>query len=453
MLFGRWVFGIGMEFNLRFSIIVVLKSASFTWILSVERTREMQPPHHHSRIDLTELKVQIVRKLGPEMSKQYFHYLNSFFSLKLNKVEFNKLCLSILGRENIPLHNLFIRSILKNACSAKVPPQATYNDVVKHSTQVNIKEIPTDGYRQNKPQSTMTQASGLPGSAYGGDILLVSPKKARTGSRDRRTGERRSVLGPNGETSFASQHSTATQSSDFNVILENGTLNPLDIGRPMQHHQEPMQQAGNETIKTSSNGPVSVHNNDLTELLVRDEGKEVYSKKLLRAPLGIPLCSVSIGGGRKALPLSSSSRYFSTYNNGALLDNLTLRERMEQIAATQGLEGVSIDSANMLNHGLDCYMKNLIRSCIELVGARCGHDLTKSNIHKHQAYMKLVNSVRPGHQQQMQISGRPLDFQEQKAHCPISLQDFRVAMELNPQQLGEDWSLLLEKICTHAFEE
>ncbi|THG07917.1 hypothetical protein TEA_021089 [Camellia sinensis var. sinensis] len=29
---------------------------------------------------------------------------------------------------------------------------------------------------------------------------------------------------------------------------------------------------------------------------------------------------------------------------------------------------------------------------------------------------------------------------------PISLLDFKVAMELNPQQLGEDWPLLLEKI-------
>ncbi|CAI9754167.1 unnamed protein product [Fraxinus pennsylvanica] len=412
----------------------------------------MQPPHQHSRINLTDFKVQLVRKLGPVGSKQYFHYLNSFLSLKLSKVEFNKLCLRILGRENIPLHNLFIRSILKNACSAKVPPQAIYSDDVKHGTQVNNKEIPTDCCHQNGPQTTMTLASGLPGLVNGGEILPVSPKKARTGSRDRRTGEHRSALGPNGETSFASQHLTAAQSSDFNVILENGNLNPLDIGRPMQHHQELLQQAENEKIKTS-NGPGFVHSNGSTELLVRDKGKEVYSRSLLRAPLGIPLCPVSISGACKALPLASSSRFFSTYSDGALLDSLTLRERMGQIASAQGLEGVSIDCANILNHGLDCYVKNLIRSCIELAGARFGHELTKSNINKHQAYMKLVNGVRPGHQQQIQISGRPLDFQEQGAHCPISLQDFRVAMELNPQQLGEDWSLLLEKICTHAFEE
>jgi hypothetical protein len=31
--------------------------------------------------------------------------------------------------------------------------------------------------------------------------------------------------------------------------------------------------------------------------------------------------------------------------------------------------------------------------------------------------------------------------------------DFKVAMELNPQQLGEDWPLLLEKICMHSFED
>ncbi|KAH7837984.1 hypothetical protein Vadar_020452 [Vaccinium darrowii] len=44
-------------------------------------------------------------------------------------------------------------------------------------------------------------------------------------------------------------------------------------------------------------------------------------------------------------------------------------------------------------------------------------------------------------------------MQDGKPHCTVSLLDFRVAMQLNPQQLGEDWPLLLEKICIRLSEE
>ncbi|PIN10195.1 hypothetical protein CDL12_17219 [Handroanthus impetiginosus] len=419
----------------------------------------MQPPHQHSRINLAELRAQIVKKLGPEASKQYFYYLQRFLSLKLSKVEFNKLCLRILGRENLLLHNQLIRSILRNACSAEAPPPASHkDDSSKHGTRVGGKEIPADGFQQNGSHISTTQASSSPGLSNGVGMIPVSPRKARTGFRDRRSGDRRSALGPNGKTSFA-----GSQTSDFNVTLENGDLNPPDIGRPVQHHQGLTQQAENENenlanhpakmplVGRSPDGSAaSVYSKGQTELVVRNDGKEASARSPLQAPLGVPLCPVSIGGARRSLPPPSSSRYIGTYSDGALLDSLTLRERMEHIALAQGLEGVSVDCANILNHGLDSYMKGLIRSCIELVGARSGHELAKNNnAHKHNTHMKLINGVKPGLQYQMQNS----EVHEQKINCPISLQDFRVAMELNPQQLGEDWPLLLEKICTHAFEE
>ncbi|CAA2976116.1 uncharacterized protein LOC111365330 [Olea europaea subsp. europaea] len=424
----------------------------------------MQPPHQHSRINLAEMKAQILRKLGLEGSKQYFYYLNRFLGLKLSKVEFNKLCLRILGRENIPLHNQFIHSILKNACSAKVPPQVSHEDeVLKHATQVSNKEIPSNG-QQNGSHAAITQATGSLGLSNGGDMLIVSPRKARTLFRDRKTGERRGALGPNGKTSFASQQLSATQSSDFDVIYENGHLDPPDIGK-LVHCQGLKQQAENEReflgphptklseVNGSSDYPVSVHNKHQTQLLVRDDRIEVSARSQLRAPLGIPLCPVSIGGAHRSLPLISSSRCTSTFDDGSLLDSLTLRERMEHIASAQGLEGVSVECANILNLGLNSYMKHLISSCIELVGVRSGDKLTMNDRQKNQTCMKLVNGVRPGHQYQVQGSGRPLEVQEHRTCCPISLQDFRIAMELNPQQLGENWPLLLEKICTHTFEE
>ncbi|XP_051114058.1 uncharacterized protein LOC127239780 [Andrographis paniculata] len=301
----------------------------------------MQPPHHHhhhhSRINLADLKAQMVKKLGPEGSKQYFYCLTKFLSLKLTKVEFNKLCLRIIGRDNLPLHNQLIRSILRNACTAESPPPAN---------------APLDGYRLN---GSLGLSNGV----------------------DRR--------------------------------IENGDLHPF-VGRSAN---------GNETM--------------IGRLL---EG-QASTRSDLRAPLGVQFCP----GPQRTKPPPSSWRCTGTVDDHVLFDNLTLKELMEQISAARGLEGVSMDSANILNIALDSYMKGLIKSCIEFSGSRSSHNLMKNKLHN---CTKPINGVRPGYQHPMQ---------ELKAQRAISFQDFRVAMELNPQKLGANWPLLLEKICTQAFHE
>ncbi|KAL7617362.1 hypothetical protein Lser_V15G01203 [Lactuca serriola] len=303
----------------------------------------MQPPQQQSWINLAELKKQIIRKLGPERSKQYFDYLNRFLNLKLSKDEFDKLCVRTVGREGIPLHNQLIRSILRNACT-KVP--------------LGNKK-PADGlFIQNGSNPVATRASS-PLVLPNGDILSPTQRKIRTGAR-------RSALKPNGKTNYSSPSS------------------PIDTRKPVQHHQEVIKQPQHEVVS----GRIPLH-----------------------APLGIPYCPVSIGGARKAPP----TKYVGVSDKSSLLDTITLRARMEPIAATQGLQGVTVDCANAINNGLDVYLKGLIRSCFELNGARLGHEPVKIS--------------------------------------PISLLDFRVAMEINPRRLGEDWPLLLEKICTQAFEE
>ncbi|KAL9993026.1 putative transcriptional coactivator Hfi1/Transcriptional adapter 1 [Helianthus debilis subsp. tardiflorus] len=348
----------------------------------------MQPPPQHSWINLAELKSQIIRKIGPDRSKQYFDYLNKFLSLKLSKVEFDKLCLRTIGKDGILLHNQLIRSILSNACSTVKAP-------------VENKKVLDGGYHQNGPDSIVTNASSQP-VLPNGDILLTSPRKARTGARERRVGDRKSVLGPNGKTVYSSPSSSIPHLDEFNTNLDNGNSLSPDTRRPMQHHQELTQQAQNADNRAKS----------------------------LHAPLGIPYYPVSIGGARKAPPVKS----VSVSDINGLLDTVTLRARMEPISVAQGLQGVSPDSANVLNNGLDVYLKGLIRSCSELNRPR------KSN----PAHNRPVNGVIPGHQYQTQ---------EHERKHRISLLDFRVAMELNPQQLGEDWPVLLEKIRTPAFEE
>ncbi|KAJ6713897.1 hypothetical protein OIU85_025514 [Salix viminalis] len=345
----------------------------------------MQPSSQHSRVNLVDLKVQIVKRIGAERSKLYFYYLNRFLSLKLSKVEFNKLCVSAIGKDNVLLHNQFIRSILKNSCNATVPPPLPGRD----------KEVPTSASDWSH--------------SY-----------------------------PNGKADFVSHQSTIT---DDNIASEDG------IQKLVQHHQEAEvflhRPEKVSLIKQSTDGLVSVHSKEQSEISTP-----------IQAPLGIPSCIVSAGVSRGPLTLASNDRCASSYDSGGLLDTQTLREQMQKIAAAHGLDGVSMDSANLLNSSLDAYLKRLIKSCTELINRSCGCDLTKNNSQKNRSEGKLVNGFLPGHRFQVQSSNRISGgVQEQRSHFLISLLDLKVAMELNPHQLGGDWPLLLEKICTPPSEK
>ena len=61
-----------------------------------------------------------------------------------------------------------------------------------------------------------------------------------------------------------------------------------------------------------------------------------------------------MGGACRAFPLARTDSTGS-HDSGGLLDTDVLRERMQLIAAAQGLEGVSIECANLLINGLDAY--------------------------------------------------------------------------------------------------
>ncbi|GAA0163609.1 hypothetical protein LIER_19430 [Lithospermum erythrorhizon] len=319
----------------------------------------MQPPQHRSRINLAELKEQIKRRLGPERSKQYFYYLNRLLCLKLNKVEFNHLCVRIVGRDNIIFHNRFIRSILKNACSAKTPPPAHDSDVAKAPVKVGEKGASSDNYHKI-PDFQASTSLGF----SNGDILPHLPVSPRKGKTDRRGGDLLSVHGHNDKIDSASQQ---LQTSRSNPTLENGVLSVHDTQRSLGHHQCIVHQLDNgrenfsyqaakcSNIKRSLNGPVSVHSKDQIVASIREDHRDMHARGSLQAPIGIPFFPVSVGRARRSSSLSTSFKCISASSFGALLDSVTLRERMEQIARTQGFEGVSIDGANLLKDGLNCY--------------------------------------------------------------------------------------------------
>ncbi|OEL24369.1 hypothetical protein BAE44_0014610 [Dichanthelium oligosanthes] len=97
------------------------------WPVAAPQQRQQPPapqpqPQQNGRIDLRELKAQLEKRVGLDRSRRYFGYLNGYLSERLSRQDYEKLCLQILGRENLQLHNRLIRSILYNAYQAKCPP-------------------------------------------------------------------------------------------------------------------------------------------------------------------------------------------------------------------------------------------------------------------------------------------------------------------------------------------
>lgn len=240
---------------------------------------------------------------------------------------------------------------------------------------------PLDGiHHQNGPVSVVTQVTS-PLTLVNGDILPPSPRKARTGVR-------KSAFGPNGKTNFT----------------------PFSSSSP-NHLQEPLKQAESSDISG-----------------------ENHRKDSLNAPLGVPFCPVSIGGAHRSLPSGNNSKCVGVLHTDGLVETKMLKERMEQIAGPHGIQRVTMDCANVLNSGLDTYLKGLIR---------CVHNPTKSVPVKNPTHMRSLNGVGPNVMQE----------HEPKPKRVVTLLDFRVAMELNCKQHGEDWPVLLEKICIQDFEE
>jgi len=120
-----------------------------------------------TRIDVREIKSKIFKRIGPERARKYFEQLERFLSSRLSKNEFEKLCLLALGRENLPLHNHLIRSILHNASRACGPPVINDPKLVRGATSSGHAFVPpawdnggslNQNFKETKPTSRRENA-------------------------------------------------------------------------------------------------------------------------------------------------------------------------------------------------------------------------------------------------------------------------------------------------------
>ncbi|XP_042507282.1 uncharacterized protein LOC122083511 [Macadamia integrifolia] len=357
---------------------------------------EMPSCRHSSRIDTLELKAQIIKKLGHEKAEKYFSLLNRLLNLRLSKSEFDKLCITTIGRKNLYLHNRLIGAIVKNACVAKTPPSR--GSRIEGSLSVKS----SNGYQR----SSVDMASG--------DAFSPSPGKGKSSNhRDLKFRDRASPLGPLGKVpSFMSDESTP------------GTQG---------------QQSATELFSLSGRPPAEVVSVEDGEEVEQVAGSpSIQSRSPVRAPLGIPM---NMGGARKTLRngLLSTFHPETCSTSTELPDTSSLRNRLERKMEMEGI-GISLDCVNLLNSGLDAFLKRLIKPCMNLAGSRAGHK-----------YMKQINGQNiPGLNGVLPDRFMPRPPPQSTS---VSLLDFRVAMELNTQLLGENWPIHLERVCLRASEE
>ncbi|XP_042418264.1 uncharacterized protein LOC122006730 [Zingiber officinale] len=348
-----------------------------------------------SRIDTAELKSQLFRKLGCQRAEKYFYNLKRLLNLRLSKLEFEKLCYSIIGKENIALHNLFIRSILSNVCLSLAPPS---------------RETLTGNSRTSKLSSI-------------GETVPPSPRRGRSSisSRDRRLAERSSLLGPYGK-------------------IPPGHVQEVTNSCDLQRSRE--QQSALELISIGSKALTSVEDGE--EVDQYRCSPSVQSRSPLRPPLGILAtagdrsCKSFSGGFSSSFRGVQSNKLNSCHHTSELPDSRALRVWLERKLEVGGL-GLSVDCANALNHGMDAFLRRLIRPCMNLARAR------RSSNRIYRAHGSILPNMKGFWQ---------LDPTQTSNGCYYaSSHDFRLAMEMNPDLLGGDRPLQLEKICFHFSED
>lgn len=302
--------------------VALLNLMMFYLVLILVATLESRMPaaRYFSPLDTVQQKLHIERCLGSVKACKYFNLLTRFLSLKIGKNEFDRHCIATIGRENVHLHNHFIRSILKKACLPK-----------------------TALSRQSKAEGSL--AVKVPNGCNNLQFLckdfLQSPRRGRTPNlRDRRFRDRPSPLGPHGKNNSIGLEDSApkTQEQQSNIDL----------------HSE------------GSRLPVSVEDGE--EVEQDSESLSIYRKSPIRAPLGIPTYSKRAQNLlRKGLP--SSTITDTCQSIGQLPDAHSLEQRLEQKLEMEGLK-ISADAANLLNNALDVYLKRLIKPCLDLAASK-----------------------------------------------------------------------------------
>uniref|UniRef100_A0ACD5YMA1 Uncharacterized protein n=1 Tax=Avena sativa TaxID=4498 RepID=A0ACD5YMA1_AVESA len=268
----------------------------------------MQPSRKLVRVDTAEVKAQLVRKLGHQRAELYFHSLKKFLSFQLGKSEFDKICVTALGKENIKLHNFLVRSILGNAYMSLGPPPS--------------RQTPT-GNSQTSAITNGPLASGV----------SLAKRMRPLGNRDRRFGDKPSPLGKSplghpgaGEFVSVEDGEEVDQARGSPVCVQSKSPIRAPLGVPKVQNSKPSISSPSEVCYNNGELPDTGYLLKLLENKLKEHGLgitlecadllnsglNVYINQLLKSCLGV----AKARGNRMTAHRASGSAVNGGQNNG-----------------------------------------------------------------------------------------------------------------------------------------
>lgn len=402
----------------------------------------MPPFQQHSRINVQDLKAQMVTRVGPERANQYFNHFKGFISLRFSKTELDKLVVLTIGKENIGLHNEIIKAILTNAMESETPPPRP--PLVQDTSKPvkGVRRKPLLQFAIVNDASKISPAAGDAPVWSNGVICGESPKTERdkTMKKDK-------------------ERLSSTHIDGANCVI--------DTHRPSDH----IQGAAEQSKASLSDG--SMHLRKRPRIIIpsspdlgisktvgdalslwwgvadsrRGEVHRQWESELVRTSLGTPYNNMGSAtkqpqfrlAGLSYLQLKDAEQDFDHSSNLPSAD--LVQGQMERIAELEGLEGVGERCVEILNQGIDAFLKGLIGSCIDFVKSR--------SLPPHRG----SQSERQGSSHACSGGGAQKEsMQEDLSRATISFLDFKAAMDANPPQLGHNWPFLLERLHLYSLD-
>ncbi|KAG0592762.1 hypothetical protein KC19_1G279100 [Ceratodon purpureus] len=404
-----------------------------------------------ARVNLQDFKARMVKILGQAKEKQYSGLLSSFLSYRLSKAELDRLVPSTIGKENVGLHNDYVRAIINNVMCGQPPAApAHFSDISKPLKGVRRK--PSFAGSDEGPTSV---SAGAQGGRSNGDAFGISPRKGR--SVIRKGAERPSPLGSHRADAAGAVDDEGGRST------ENGHVGGPDLLRPLQSSQQsaeqpeewqgshPAKRARHEDGRVQDGKGEGEGEGAGADVEQEEEDEDVgtiwLSSSDVKVPLGIPFCRPSAGGARVAPPAAMPAGPLTLSMLGYALEDdecsgnalpspAEIQQRVQMGACLDSrLEGCDDESVLVIRAALEMHLQRILEYVVE-----------QSRVKRSSHREGLVKGS--GASSHAEKAGFGDDEQAQGSISPL---DLYVAMDLDHSKLGMNWSVLLEKILLRAF--
>lgn len=419
------------------------------------------------RTNLGDLKKKLLSILGAQVEGQYWALLRGYFAFKLTRTELDVLVPKTIGRDNLWLHNRFIRAIYNNAVSREAPPEERRGEKGKRGKKPPPVALPP----LSREDESEDEQGSVKREVKANGILSHEPgRAARVGKRSKENKRKR--VEPVWEQKEAVESRLLPEPGGAVLSGETGEGTPTPILKKRRKDRErrrekkgPLEEAETPTRKAATPPPASGAEDRNSQDDVSEDDVVMLSREPVRPPLGIPFRAPSVGRSlllrlpQKGAPRNQYSVLGEPYENcldgGELPQRPVLHRRMAAIAsAGGGLQSVSKESVELMEHALDYYLKSIMGTCVQLARARRRRerDTRVEKVPDSSLGPALGGGVCP-------LPGTSSGIGEAARLCTggpeegvrdedelISVKDLMTAVEINPQLLGDELAINLERI-------